>query len=252
MASALPAVQDVVASGPESFARVVTRGAGLVASIAGLILEARLTPGSTTAFADRANRTARRILEGHGVTVRVAGTLPVGRAIVVTNHVSYLDPLVVSSVVPCRSIAKGETRAWPLVGAGMADLGVLFVRRGDAHSGAVTLRRAMRALADGAAVLNFPEGTTTDGRSIGPFRRGIFGLARLAGVPVVPARLTYDEPAVAWYGGAAFAPHYARLCRVARVTATVRFARPMVVAESDDPTDAAHRARAVIAALPAA
>jgi 1-acyl-sn-glycerol-3-phosphate acyltransferase len=249
MADVLPAVSGIEGPGVEAALRVAWRAAGLVGSIAELLVEARLTASSTTAYADRSNRTARSILERHGVRVEPVGPRPVGRAVLVANHVSYLDPLVVSSIVPCLSVAKGETRRWPLVGPGLAELGVLFVRRGDPYSGAVTLRRALRALGDGVAVLNFPEGTTTDGRSVGPFLRGAFGLARLARAPLVPARIDYDHPGVPWFGGASFAPHYARLARVPRVGVRVRFGAPIHVAEHDEPEEVARRAHGVISSL---
>jgi hypothetical protein len=80
------------------------------------------------------------------------------------------------------------------------DLGVVFVARGDAHSGARALRSAEAALAGGLPVLNFPEGTTTSGRSVLPFRSGVFGLARRTAAPVVPIALAYDPPC--WRGWA--------------------------------------------------
>jgi 1-acyl-sn-glycerol-3-phosphate acyltransferase len=124
------------------------------------------------------------------------------------------------------------------------------VKRGDARSGALVLRGALRALRRGTAVLNFPEGTTSDGASVGPFRPGVFGLARLAGVPVVPARIMYDDTRVHWFGGTAFAPHYARLGRIPALTATIDFGRPIPVGPEDDPAAVASVARDVVASLP--
>jgi 1-acyl-sn-glycerol-3-phosphate acyltransferase len=230
--------------------RVGLRAAGLVGAIAELLVEARLSSPSTIAFADRAQRTAQRILERHSVTVQTFGPRPIGRAVVVTNHVSYLDPLVVSAVLPCLSIAKGEIRGWPLIGRGLEDLGVLFVRRGDPYSGARTIRAALRALTDGAAILNFPEGTTTDGLHIGPFSRGAFGIARLARVPIVPAKILYGDATVPWFGGEAFVPHYVRLARLASVTATVCFGAPLRVHGTDDPAEVAAHVRDLVGALP--
>jgi 1-acyl-sn-glycerol-3-phosphate acyltransferase len=232
-----------------SLVRVGRRAAGLAAAVVEVLVEARLSARTPAVFADRAQRTAQRILEGHDVIVEVLGPRPDGRAVIVANHVSYLDPLVISSVVPCLSIAKGETRGWPLIGPGLEGLGVLFVRRGDPHSGAVTLRRALRALEDGATLLNFPEGTTSDGARVGPFLRGSFGLALLAGVPLVPARIAYDHEGVPWFGGASFAPHYGRLACVPSVTARVRFGAPIAPEDEDDPARMAARAHAVVSTL---
>jgi 1-acyl-sn-glycerol-3-phosphate acyltransferase len=233
--------------------RVAWRACGLTAIIGRLVVEARTNPGTAPAgFAARAQRTARAILDVHGVDVRAAGTRPDVPAILVANHLSYLDPLVVGSVAPCVSIAKGETTQWPLIGPGLRALGVIFVKRGNPHDGATVLRSAWRALQGGASVLNFPEGTTFDGRELGPFRRGIFGLARLAGAPILPVRISYDDDRVPWYGGQTFVPHYRRLARVPRVVARVTFGEPIRPDPSDDAADLAGRARALIGSLPLA
>jgi lyso-ornithine lipid O-acyltransferase len=57
-------------------------------------------------------------------------------------------------------------------------------------------------------ILNFPEGTTTEGNGCLRFRRGIFGVARLSGVPVTPLGIRLDSPELCWVGGALFLPHY--------------------------------------------
>jgi 1-acyl-sn-glycerol-3-phosphate acyltransferase len=233
-------------------ARAASRALALSVTIARLLVEARAEgETSPTICAGRAQRTARAILYGHGVDVRSYGPVPRDPVLLVANHVSYLDPLVVSALVPCVSIAKGETREWPLIGPGLRALGVVFVRRGDAYSGALALRRAWRALRSGTTVLNFPEGTTGDGRIVGSFQRGAFGLARLARVPVVPLRIDYDDDRVPWFGGQTFAPHYWRLAGTSRVVARVRFAEPLPANDGDDPSRLATRARDVVHALQA-
>ena len=249
VASVIP--RDATRGGPR-LGRVGLRAAGLLgAADRALLVEAAPQPGvDDRVRGPGAAHGAPASLERHCVTVQTCGPRPIGRAVVVANHVSYLGTrLVVSSVLPCVSVAKGEVRGWPLIGRGLEDLGVLFVRRGDPYSGARTIRAAVRAIADGAAVLNFPEGTTTDGLRVGPFSRGAFGIARIARVPVVPARIVYDDTAVAWVGGEAFVPHYLRVCRLGGVKATVRFGAPLEVAMSDDPAAVASRVREVVLSL---
>jgi 1-acyl-sn-glycerol-3-phosphate acyltransferase len=238
---------------PLDGARASVRACALAAIVTRLVLLARAEEAPTAAvFASRAQRTARAILAAHGVTVHVSGSPPHVPAILAANHLSYLDPLVVSSVAPCISIAKGETSEWPLIGRGLQALGVLFVRRGDSYSGAVVLRRALRALHGGAVVLNFPEGTTSDGREVSAFRRGCFGLAALAGVPVVPTRIVYEDARVPWYGGQTFLPHYWRLAGASRVIARVFFGSPLSPSAADWPgtaTSLAERARRAVDTL---
>jgi 1-acyl-sn-glycerol-3-phosphate acyltransferase len=231
-------------------ARALFRALGLAAATTRILVEDGLAKEPSAAdFAERAQRTARAILSVHDVEVRVSGLVPRRPSVLVANHLGYLDPLVIASAIPCIAIAKGETRSWLLIGAGLEGLGVLFVRRGDAHSGAVVLRRVWRALEQGAMVLNFPEGTTGDGSVIGAFRRGVFGLKRLAGVDIVPVRLTYDDQRVPWYGGASFMPHYWNLAKVSRVIARVRFGEPLSSPPSETAADLAVRARDAVSAL---
>lgn len=228
----------------------VGRAIGLAGAVTRLVMEAEMEREVTAVeLARRAMRTARTILDVHGVDVRTDGPCPRGACIVVANHLSYIDPLLVCAVAPCIAIAKGETRSWPLIGRGLKALGVIFVQRGDAVSGAIAIRRAWRALRMGATVLNFPEGTTSHGRDVAPFRRGIFGLALHARVPLVPARITYSDDRVPWVGGEGFAPHYWRLAGVTRLEARVSFGEAMSVRGLERAEDLAQRVRDAVGSL---
>jgi 1-acyl-sn-glycerol-3-phosphate acyltransferase len=163
----------------------------------------------------------------HGFRFEVEGRVPSGPSVLVANHVSYVDAPVLVSLAPCTPIAKAEIANWPLVGDGARALGVSFVRRGDAHSGAIALRHGLRALAAGVSVLGFPEGTTTHGNQLLPFRRGLFGLARLAGVPVVPIAIAYASPDVAWVGDDWFITHYLRTAMRKETLVSVRVGAPI-------------------------
>jgi 1-acyl-sn-glycerol-3-phosphate acyltransferase len=153
-----------------------------------------------------------------------------------------VDPVVLGALSPSVPIAKREIGDWPILGRGCRALGVLFVDRGDAHSGARVLRASARALAAGVPVLGFPEGTTSSGHSVLPFRRGMFGLARIAEVPVVPVALRYARDDVAWTGDAAFVPHYLRTLARAETRVDIVIGRPLH-ADGSDPEDLAGEAR---------
>jgi 1-acyl-sn-glycerol-3-phosphate acyltransferase len=170
---------------------------------------------------------ARTMCEMQGIDIRVVGRPPEGPALLVANHLGYFDPMVIGALVACVSIAKRELRSWPLVGRRLGELGVVFVDRADPRSGARALRSMLRAFRVGASVLNFPEGTTSDGRTVLPFRRGAFGVARRAGVPIVPVRIDYDDMRVAWTGDATFLPHYVATLARGRVRAFVSFGEPI-------------------------
>jgi 1-acyl-sn-glycerol-3-phosphate acyltransferase len=183
-------------------------GAGLATLVAEVALSTVAPAGALDARARRMARGMARICRAHEIECRVEGEVPRSACVVVSNHLSYLDPVVILPRVPALPIAKGEVAHWPLLGRHGHACGVLFVSRSQPGSRVRTLRRAVTALRAGVSVLNFPEGTTTDGTRLLPFQRGIFGAARIAGVPVVPVALGYDDPALCWTGDASFLPHY--------------------------------------------
>jgi 1-acyl-sn-glycerol-3-phosphate acyltransferase len=76
-------------------------------------------------------------------------------------------------------------------------------------------------------VLGFPEGTTTQGNQLLAFRRGLFGVARLADVPVVPIALAYASPDVAWVGSDWFLPHYIKTAMRKETLVSVRVGAPI-------------------------
>ena len=175
-----------------------------------------------------AHRLSRRVLDVNGVRVSVAGPVPSGAAVLACNHLGYLDPLVLAALLPLAAIAKSELAGWFFLGRVSTRVGTLFVRRSSLHDRAMVLRRALRRLAAGVPVLNFPEGTTTDGSGpLLPFHRGLFGIARRAGVPVVPVALRLQPEDAAWVGGAAFLPHYWRMTSRPSLRALVRFGEPL-------------------------
>lgn len=189
---------------------------------------------------------ASNLLRAFGARLRVRGPIPQQPAIIVANHISYVDPLLVVSLAPSMPLAKLEARGWPFVGPALDATGVLFVDRGQALSGAVVLRRAARILASGASVLAFPEGTTTDGSEVLPFRPGVFHLARRLGVDVIPALVRYEDPRMSWTGGAAFLPHFLWVSTLESFQAELRFGAPV---SGSDFADAAGFARALREAL---
>lgn len=147
-----------------------------------------------------------------------------GPAVLVANHISYIDPLAILDRFPAYSIAKQEVSRWPLLGSVATQLGMVPYVRGDAFDGARVLLRCEKVLRRGHRVLAFPEGSTTRGARVCRFHRGVFHLARRCGVPVVPIAIRYHSAEAAWVGDATFVPHYVRTTMrpVTRVTLHVR------------------------------
>ncbi|MGC4876798.1 lysophospholipid acyltransferase family protein [Micromonospora sp. DT43] len=141
---------------------------------------------------------ARGTARAFGVRLVIKGRLPRRRALLVANHVSWLDVLAVLAVAPTRMVAKREVRSWPLVGLLAAAAGTVFVDRSRPRALPATVRRLADTLRAGRSVAVFPEGTTWcagDGaaecRPGGGFRPAMFQAAIDAGSPVVPLRLGY-------------------------------------------------------------
>ena len=224
-------------------------GRGLFNALAELGAVRLAPPREPRAAALRLAGAVRQIARAHDLEVSVQGEVPRGCALIVANHVSYLDPIAILSRCPAIPIAKGDVAGWPIVGSIAAGLGVVFVQRDVPAERVATLRRIHDLLAAGAPVLNFPEGTTTCGDHVAPFWRGGFGIAQRLGVPVVPLALRYRDPELAWFGQATFLPHYWRTVRRPRLEVALAFGAPMHVRTAEPPEAMAARARGIISRM---
>lgn len=137
-----------------------------------------------------------------GVRLTVRGRLPRRRALLVANHVSWLDVLAVLAVAPARLLAKREVRTWPLLGLLARAAGAVFVDRSRPRDLPRTVARLAATLRAGHPVAVFPEGTTwcgvapsADCRPPRGFRPAAFQAAIDAGAPVVPIRISYRSAA---------------------------------------------------------
>lgn len=229
-------------------ARATSRIARAALTSLSALGEARLVghdyPG---AQADSLAQALRELCTIHAIEIDVRGMFSDRTCVLVANHLSYLDPLVILSQKPAAPVAKAEVAEWPVIGPAARALGVNFVDRASIPRRAVTLRRAIAALRAGVSVLNFPEGTTTRGDRVLPFHRGIFGAAMLAEVPVVPIALSYENHDLAWTDNATFLPHYWRFSTLSRVRVRLVVRSPMWGRPTEAPADFAARVRAAIA-----
>jgi 1-acyl-sn-glycerol-3-phosphate acyltransferase len=248
-------VRSALASVASGGAGVVRAGARLAsAGATAAIIAARAR--SIRQQGGRARDRARALRDGcgavlrhHGIVVEVDGLPPQGPALLACNHVSWLDPIVVAAHATCAPISKLDVRGWPVVGTLAGRLGVIFHERGSPRSGVEVLRQAEQALRNRVALLNFPEGTTTDGAGVLRFRRGLFGLALQLSVPVVPVALRYQPADLAWTGDATFMPHYLRLAARGTSRVRLRFGEPIEPGAYPTATGLADAVRDRVAAL---
>jgi 1-acyl-sn-glycerol-3-phosphate acyltransferase len=126
-----------------------------------------------------------------GMPLRLRGTenLPAGQCVVVANHASYLDGVVMAAALPPRFgfVIKREMNEVPVAGLLLRRIGSEFVERFNRHKGGTDARRVLRTAASGHSLVFFPEGTFTEEVGLGKFHTGAFAIAARAACPVVPA-----------------------------------------------------------------
>src|SRR5687767_3762064 len=128
------------------------------------------------------------LLAGMPLRVRGSENLPPGQCVVVANHASYLDGVVMTAALPPRFgfVIKREMNGVPAAGLLLRRIGSEFVERFNRHKGATDARRVLRTAASGHSLVFFPEGTFTPEVGLGKFHTGAFAIAARAACPVVP------------------------------------------------------------------
>lgn len=207
-------MQHDIAPWPLALARLGAVGA-LVAT--GLLERAALAT-SEAERRRRVGRWAQRVLRVLGIACEVRGVLPGGPVLVVANHVSWLDAIVLLALAPrLRFVAKADVRHWPLVGPLAASAGTLFIERGSARAAAAMVDRLAGHLHAGDGIAVFPEGTTSSGERVAPLAPALFEAACRAGCAVQPVALRHDDGAdgrrAAYVDDDSFIGSLWRLCR---------------------------------------
>ncbi len=139
---------------------------------------------------------ARLRLTGLALPPEIAhtGVEPGSRGrMLLANHVSWIDVFAIHAAVPSRFVAKAEIGDWPLLGILVTRVGTLYIERGRRHAVASMNHRVRERLKDGETVAVFPEGTTTDGRSLLPLHSNLIAPAMEVGAECWPLALRYSE-----------------------------------------------------------
>src|ERR1700726_1815960 len=140
---------------------------------------------------------------GMPLTVRSPERLPQGQCVVVSNHVSYIDGVVFTAVLPPRFgfVIKREMNSVPVIGFFLRRLGSEFVERFNRHRSASDARRVLRNAVNGKSLVFFPEGTFTRTPGLLKFHSGAFITAARVGCPVVPATVKGTRVTLSPNGG---------------------------------------------------
>lgn len=170
---------------------------------------------------------ARHLLPAIGVRLQVEGQAPDFPCILMGNHRSYLDPIVLLHDVLGFPVSKAEVSGWPIVGYGAKVTGVLFLQRESVASRRKTLDGIADKVQEGWPVILFPEGTTHASELTGDFRRGGFQLASKFGLTVVPVAIEYSTPEDYWVGDATFLPHFFQRFGEREMRVRIRYGNPI-------------------------
>ncbi len=176
-------------------------------------------------------RWACNLLRGIGVKLVYHGDIPDYPCILISNHRSYLDPILMLQHVDAYPVAKAELAKWPIIGKGAAMAGILYLKRENVKSRAGTLQSISKILEAGFQVIIFPEGTTSGLTGTLPFKRGVFQLAAKMNYPIVPVAVIFEQQEDFWVGKEGFLSHAGRRFRAKEIRVALHYG-PKIQGES--------------------
>ncbi len=199
--------------------------------------------------------TFRAALAILGLRWRMIGRPLTGLGAQVSNHTSWLDIFVLNAAARVTFVSKAEVRGWPLLGWLAAISGTVFISRRRGES-AVQQARLRERLAAGDTLVFFPEGTSTDGRRVLPFKSTLFATflaPGLEGARIQPVTLAYAAPEgeradfYGWWGDMTLVPHLLRvLAAPRRGEVAILYHPPIAVGEHPERKALARRAEAAV------
>ena len=157
---------------------------------------------------------------------------------IVSNHCSYLDILIIGTIMPSVFVSKSEVASWIFLGRMVKLAGTVFVNRESKTAAVGVLKAIKERLESGISVVVFPEGTTNDGITIRDFKSTFFKAPIDSKVPILPLSIIYSHidcmpvtagtiDAVAWHSDMQFVPHFWNLLGFSRIDARIHFNPPL-------------------------
>ena len=229
--------------------RAFRRAVALVFALAACVLAYWLArargPLSLVQRAQWLNGAACRVLRALGIHCIVHGRPP-SQGLVVSNHLSYLDIVIISSVMPCFFVSKSEIERWPYFGEAARSGGTIFIDRKSRASTAEVAGQIGERLKLPIPVLLFPEGTSSDGEQVLRFHSSLFEPAIVAGADVTAAAVRYgleagrQEHDLCWFDDTAFLPHLWKTLGAAGFSAEVTFGEPRRYSDRRAAAEATH------------
>jgi 1-acyl-sn-glycerol-3-phosphate acyltransferase len=135
---------------------------------------------------------ALKMLAVLGIRLELRGQPPLaGPVLLVANHISWLDILVMHAARHCRFVSKADVRHWPLIGSLATGAGTLYIERASRRDAMRVVHHMAESLERGEVVAVFPEGTTSHGLALLPFHANLIQAAISAGAPAQPVALSF-------------------------------------------------------------
>jgi 1-acyl-sn-glycerol-3-phosphate acyltransferase len=169
-----------------------------------------------------------------GSKITVYGKEPINTGLIVSNHRSYFDAMVILKNLLASPVGKKEVESWPIIGSVTKTTGVIFVNREEKSSRTQTLKEVRVVLENGFSIFIAPEGTTHINPTTIDFRPGTFVLAAEMGVPVMPVAIDYKNLDDAWIGNDTFIPHFLKCFSKWRTEIKVSYLGPIVSDNVED------------------
>lgn len=174
---------------------------------------------------------SRALCRIFAIRVEADGAVPTPPFLLVSNHLSYVDILVLGTHLPCVFVAKAEIDGWPIFGAICRSVNTIFIDRRMKRKLPEILARIERSLAARQGVVVFPEGTSGPGHEVMPFRSSLLELAAGVGSPVHHVTINYRVPegempahlSVGWWGDMPLGEHLRNFLALSRVEARLCF-----------------------------
>ena len=143
-----------------------------------------------------------------GIRTTVYGEIPTIQGLIVANHRSYFDPIVIVSHIHAYPVGKKEVASWPLIGYLCKISGVIFVERECQDSRQQTCDSIKKILNEGSSIVNFPEGTTEILPTTVAFNYGSFRTATQIKAAIIPVAIDYKVLSDAFVHDDTFIPHF--------------------------------------------
>ena len=198
---------------------------------------------------------ARTLLTRLDVELKIVGTPPgAGPLLLVANHISWVDILILHATCHCRFVAKADVKRWPLIGTLATGAGTLYVRRESRRDAMRVVHQMADALRDGNILAVFPEGTTGDGESVLPFHSNLLQAAISANASVQTVAIRYVDAtsgrssrAVSYMGDESLVSSIWRTLAAQQLCAVVSFGRAQRADGRDRRTLAQELRREIVA-----